>query len=60
MASTKQIRYIKELYHQLGQESEDDIENCNNKEAQKIINELKELLAEQKRLNSSDDNCYWY
>ena len=60
MATDKQVDFMKSLYHQLGQEPEDGIEDYNNWEVQKTIGELKGLIEEQKKFNPHEDNCYWY
>lgn len=60
MATEKQVNYIKNLYRQLGQEPEDNLENLTHEEVQNTIKELKELIEEKKKFEPHEDNCYWY
>lgn len=57
MATKKQIDFIKKLYHELGQQPEDGIEDLSVQQASDLI---KELLEIKKKYEYEDDSYYWY
>lgn len=56
-ATSKQKSFIRDLYRDIGQSSEVDIESLTKRQASELISQLLEI---KKNLEPKEDDCYWY
>jgi len=57
MPTDKQLEFLRNLYADLGQPVEDDIEHLSVAVASQRVKELKAMKA---KFEPHEDNCYWY
>lgn len=57
----RMIQFIKDLYRDIGQAPEDDIDGLTYEQADQRIKELKKMRAEyREKMEGKDDGKYWY